>query len=290
MSNSMSENLVSNSDSEGQRVRPVKQNRVLSASAIFWFATILVGQWIFFYYIFAFYGYSVINGNLAAWNVFEKFGSTPYVAGDFGGNIAFAAHALGGGIIAFGGALQLIPKVRTRFPRFHRINGYVYLTTVFLLAMSGFYLVLIRGSSPDTLSAIGTCINGGLILWFAYKTVNKARNRDIKSHRKWALRLFLVSSAQWLLRLGTFSYLISGQLLGLEPSFGDLFFKLWTFGCFLVPLFALQFYFYASESGNSTVQYTAAGVVTFLTVEMLIGIIGFTPLMQMIINGEPISF
>jgi hypothetical protein len=120
--------------------------------------------------------------------------------------------------------------------------------------------------------------------------VTTARNRDIKSHHKWALRLFLVSSAQWLLRLGTFSYLISGQLLGLDPSFGDPFFKLWTFGCFLVPLVALQFYFYASESGNPLVQYTAAGVVTFLTVEMLIGIIGFTPLMQMIINGEPISF
>lgn len=290
MSNSMLGQSVPTSHSKVERARPVKINRVLNASAIFWFSTILVGQWIFFYYIFAFYGYSVMNGNLAAWNVFEKFGSTPYVAGDFGGNLAFAAHALGGGIVAFGGALQLIPKVRARFPKFHRINGYIYFTTVFLLAISGFYLVLIRGSSPDTLSAIGTCINGALILWFAYMTVKTARNRDIKQHRKWALRLFLVSSAQWSLRLGTFSYLISGQLLGLAPAFGDPFFKIWTFGCFLVPLIALQLYFYASERGNNLLQYATAGVVTLLTIEMMIGVIGFTPLMQTIINGDPLPF
>lgn len=290
MSNSMLDRLFLTSNSGSQRVGPVKKSRVLNASAVFWFSMILVGQWIFFYYILAFYGYSVISGNLEMWNAFEQFGSKPFVAGDSGGNLAFAAHVLGGGIVAFGGALQLMPQIRNRFPKFHRINGYVYLCTVFLLALSGFYLVLIRGSSPDTLSAIGTCINGVFILWFAYMTVNTARNRDIKSHRKWALRLFLVSNAQWILRVGTFSYLISGNMVGMQPAFGDPFFKMWTFGCYLVPLLALQLYFFASERGNRTVQYFTTGVVAVLTIAMMIGVVGYTPVMQMIISGEPIEF
>lgn len=290
MLNSMLERLFFVSKPGTQGSRPANKSRALNASAIFWFSMILVGQWIFFYYILAFYGYSVMSGNLEMWNVFEQFGSKPYVAGDSGGNTAFAAHALGAGIVAFGGALQLIPQIRTRFPKFHRINGYLYLCTVFLLALSGFYLVLIRGSSPDTLSAIGTCINGVFILWFAYMTVNTARKRDIKSHRKWALRLFLVSNAQWILRVGTFSYLISGKMMGMQPAFGDPFFKMWTFGCYLVPLLALQLYFFASERGNTAIQYFTTGVVAVLTIAMMIGVVGYTPFLQMIISGEPIVF
>lgn len=264
----------------------IQPRGLLKGASIFWFCSLLVGQWMFLYYIIAFYGFSVLTGNLEIWNRFESLGSTPYVAGDFGGNLAFAAHALGAGIVAFGGALQLIPQVRNRFPRFHRINGYIYLTTVLGLALSGFYLVLIRGTSPDMLSAIGTCINGVFILYFAYMALRCIKNRDIGNHRKWALRLFLVSNAQWFLRVGVFSYLITGTLLGLEPGFGDPFFPMWTFGCYLLPLLTLQLYFYAAERGGPQIQYVTSGVLIVLTVALIIGVVGYTPFLQSLIAGE----
>ena len=139
-------------------------NKLLKYSAVFWFLAILVGQWLFFYYIMTFYGFSVINDNMEIWNRWEPLGSTPHEAGDTTGNLIFAVHAIGAGIVAFGGALQLIPKVRTLAPTFHRINGYIYLVTVLCLAISGFYLSWVRGASPDIISAIGTSINGFLIL------------------------------------------------------------------------------------------------------------------------------
>lgn len=265
-------------------------NKTLKYSTVFWFLTMLAGQWFFFYYIFAFYGFSVINDNIEIWNRWEPLGAKPYLAGDFSGNLAFAAHAIGAGIVAFGGALQLIPKLRNSFPRFHRINGYLYLTTVFCLAVSGFYLVWIRDPDPIDLSGVGTSINGILILAFAYFTVRFAIKRDIVNHRKWALRLFLVSNAQWLLRVGTFSYLISGNMLGLSPAFGDPFFSLWTFGCFVLPLAMLQFYFYAKEQKNRRVKYVASGLLSLLTILMIVGMVGFTPFMLLVISGDPITF
>ncbi|WP_228445303.1 DUF2306 domain-containing protein [Thalassotalea sp. HSM 43] len=265
-------------------------NNLLKYSAIFWFLAIMAGQWLFFYYILSFYGFSVINDNMEIWNRWEALGSSPYKAGDSAGNLVFAAHTIGAGIVAFGGALQLIPKVRAVAPRFHKINGYIYLATVFCLAMSGFYLSWIRGASPDTVSAIGTSINGFLILGFAFLAVKHAINRDIATHRQWAIRLFLVSNAQWFLRVGVFSYMITGTVLGAKPAFGDPFFTIWTFACFLLPLAAAQLYFYASTRPNANLKIVAAAVLFILTMLMIIGVIGLTPFLMQIVSGEPISF
>ena len=276
---------------EAQKRSPAKlANKSLKYTTVFWFVTTLVGQWFFFYYIMAFYGFSVINDNMELWNRWEVMGSTPYHVGDFSGNLAFAAHAIGAGIVAFGGALQLIPKIRNSFPKFHKINGYVYLTTVFCLAISGFYLVWIRDPDPVDLSGIGTTINGFLILGFAFFTVRRAINKDIASHRKWALRLFLVSNAQWLLRLGVFSYLITGNLLGMNPAFGDPFFPFWTFGCFVIPLLTLQLYFYAKEKRTNRVKFAASAVLFLMTILMIIGMVGFTPFLLTVMSDGPISF
>jgi len=278
-------------ETEAQKRSPAKlANKSLKYTTVFWFVTTLVGQWFFFYYIMAFYGFSVINDNMELWNRWEVMGSTPYHVGDFSGNLAFAAHAIGAGIVAFGGALQLIPKIRNSFPKFHKINGYVYLTTVFCLAISGFYLVWIRDPDPVDLSGIGTTINGFLILGFAFFTVRRAINKDIASHRKWALRLFLVSNAQWLLRLGVFSYLITGNLLGMNPAFGDPFFPFWTFGCFVIPLLTLQLYFYAKEKRTNRVKFAASAVLFLMTILMIIGMVGFTPFLLTVMSDGPISF
>lgn len=264
--------------------------RSLKYTTIFWFFTTLVGQWFFFYYIFSFYGFSVINNNMEIWNRWEPMGSVPYHLGDFSGNLAFAAHDIGAGLVAFGGALQLIPKIRSTFPIFHKINGYVYLTTVFILALSGFYLVWIRDPKPVDLSDIGTTINRALILIFAYFTVTRAINKNIASHRKWALRLFFVSNAQWTLRLGVFSYLITGNILGKRPAFGDPFVPIWTFACFIFPLLTLQLYFYANEKKSHVIKYVTSGVLFMVTLLMIIGMIGFTPFLLAVMSGETVDF
>lgn len=102
----------------------------LRGAVAFWFVVALLGQWAFFAYILGFYGTSTVSGDFEVWNRLKALGRTPYVAGDTYGNLAYAAHALGAGIIAFGGALQLIPGLRARAPAFHRWNGRVFLFTV----------------------------------------------------------------------------------------------------------------------------------------------------------------
>jgi hypothetical protein len=262
---------------------------LLKASGIFWFAVALLGQWAFFYYIAAFYGTSTLTGNFEVWNRLEALGRTPYVAGDTGGNIAFAAHALGAGIIAFGGALQLMPFIRKRFPAFHRWNGRLFLLTVTGLSLSGFYLVWIRQTSPSVIEGISTTLNGVFILSFAALALRTAMARNIASHQRWATRLYLVSNAQWFLRVGVFSYFVVNTAVGNEVSFSDPFFKFWTWGCYLVPLAALQLYYFARDRGGVVSRSAMAATLVVLTLLMGVGIFAFTMFSQAIITGAPMG-
>lgn len=262
---------------------------LLPLSAGTWLVAMLLAQWAFFYYIAAFYGASVLSGELEAWNRLAAFGRRPYVAGDVAGNAAFAAHALGAGLVALAGALQLVPGIRARFPAFHRWNGRVFLVTVVLLTLSGFYLVWVRGTSPTRLDSWATSVNGVLILAFAGLAYAAVRRRDLRAHRAWAMRLYLVANAQWFLRVGVFAYFVLAKAAGGAPAFSDPFFVAWKFGCFLVPLAVLECYLRASRSARRGLRAGVAGGLLAATALMALGAVVFGILCQKIISGAPLN-
>jgi uncharacterized membrane protein len=259
----------------------------LRGAVAFWFFVALAGQWAFFYYIATFYGVSTLTGSFEVWNRLAALGRSPYVVGDTIGNLTFAAHALAAGIVAFGGALQLIPRVRERLPVFHRWNGRVFLVTVVGLSLSGFYLVWVRHGS---LSPISTTLNGLLILTFAFLALRAARARRIAVHRRWAMRLYLVSNAQWFLRVGVFSYFAINQALGNPVSFRDPFLSLWAWGCYLVPLAVLEMYLRARDGSSPVAKGAVASSLVVLTLIMSVGIFAFGMFSQLIVSGAALQF
>ena len=271
----------------GQRMASLA-DRALTASVRFWFLVAVLGQWAFFYYIFVFYGSSMLSGNFEAWSVLRSLGGTGYIAGDTVGNLTFGAHALAAGIIAFGGALQFVPQLRARAPTFHRWNGRVFLVTVVALSFSGFYLVWVRGTSPDLVNAFATTFNGALILSFAALAWRAARAREFTVHRRWALRLYLVSNAQWFLRIGLFAYFIVNMGFGKKVGMDDLFLRFWAFGCYLVPLAVAELYLRAKDSAHSRVRFAVAGGLVALTLFMGVGVLGFSMFTQRILSGAPL--
>jgi uncharacterized membrane protein len=254
-----------------------------------WLVAMLLAQWAFFYYIAAFYGSATLEGDFEAWNRLIAFGRRPYVPGDTAGNVTFASHAFGAGIVALTGALQLVPQIRARFPRFHRWNGRIFLVTVLTLSLSGFYLVWVRDASPTTLDSLGTSLNGVLIVGFAIAAWRAIRRRDLPRHRAWAMRLYLVANAQWFLRVGVFAYFVIARAVGHAPTFADPFFAFWKFGCFLLPLALLQGYLLASQRGTATVRRTTAFVLVLGTLLMLVGAAAFGVICQKIIAGAPLG-
>lgn len=261
----------------------------LRSAVALWLLVALIGQWAFFYYIAAFYGAATLSGDFESWAVLSKMGATAYVKGDTAGNLTFGAHAMAAGVVALGGALQLIPQIRTRFPRFHRWNGRAFLVIVLALSLSGFWLVWVRGSAPNQLNGISTTINGVLILSFAALAWRTAVARRFAVHRRWAIRLFLVSNAQWFLRVGVFGYFIVNMGLGRKVGMGDPFLMFWTFGCYAVPLAVAELYMRARDRAGPAFRATLAGALVALTLLMGVGIAGFTMFSIRLISGAPLA-
>jgi uncharacterized membrane protein len=196
----------------------------LNAAARFWFLAAVVGQWTFLYYILAFYGPSTLTGNLQAWNK-NTFLRMAYVRGDAAGNLAFAAHALLASVIAFGGALQLIPQIRARAISVHRWMGRVFFVTALGLSVSGLYMEWIRGDRANMVDAIAISINAVLVIVFCVWAWRSAMAHQVAAHRRWTLRSYLVANAQWFTRVAFMVWIvISRKLIGIGESFDGPFF------------------------------------------------------------------
>ncbi len=247
----------------------------LSAAVRLWFAVAVIGQWAFLYYIVAFYGPSTFTGNFQAWtrNAFLRKG---YIAGDTVGNLVFASHALLAGVIAFGGALQLVPQIRARAIAVHRWIGRTFLTTALGLSVSGLYVQWVRGTRGSLIAASAISLNAVLIVLFAVLAWRSALRREISTHRRWALRTYLVANAQWFTRVGFMAWIVvSRKVFGMAGGFDGPFFLLWGFGCYLVPLAVLELYLRARDDAGPRGRLAMAGGLLVLTALMSVGIVAF---------------
>ena len=260
----------------------------LKGAAGLWLTVALLGQWAFFAYIMGFYAPPLVSGDYSPWAALSALGAKAYVPEDDAGNRFFAAHALAAGVVALGGALQLTPFVRRRWPAFHRWNGRVFLLTVVGLSLTGFWLVWVRGLPGDQTSGISTSVNGVLILTFAALAWRAAVARRFDIHERWATRLYLVSNAQWFMRVGLFGYFVISMALGAKPAMGA-FVDVWSWGCFLAPLAVAELYLRARDRGGAWARMATALIIAVMTLMMAAGIFAFALFSMRLLSGADMS-
>lgn len=245
---------------------------VLSGSALFWWFAAIAGQWAFLCYIAMLYGVSTLTGNFQVWTKNHLL-AKGYVPGDTAGNLAFGAHALMAGVIAFGGTVQLIPWIRRRAIALHRWNGRLFIVTALGVSVTGLYMIWIRQASPSFVNSLGISLDAALIILFAGLAWRSVRARDIDSHRRWALRTFMVANGQWFFRAGVFAWIVINRgPAGMGKHFDGPFIVFWVFGCYLVPLAMLEMYLRAQQSRSDRFRLVTAGSLIALTIVMSVGI------------------
>lgn len=219
----------------------------LKTSAILWFVVAAAGQWLFAYYIAVQYG-AVLWGDMRPLNEFMPNGA---IAGDTAGNTALVVHLFIAFTITIGGTLQLIPQVRSTAPIFHRWNGRIYVTTAFVTSIAALYMVWTRDGIGGPINDISISINGVLIMVFAAQTWRAALKRDFASHNRWALRLFLVVSGVWFMRVmyGFAIMLAQGQPPGVGNNMDGPTDIAIAFSTYLLPLAVVELYFRAKQGG-----------------------------------------
>lgn len=253
-----------------------KGDSLLGVATKTWFIVTLISQWVFLSYLLAFYAPSTLTGNFQLWKKNPML-MQGFLEGDTAGNLAFAAHALLAVIIAFGGAMQLIPKLRKIAPKLHRWNGRLFMLTVFFLSITGLYMVWFRETPTVMIANLAITLNALLILAFGWLSLRTAMKRDIAAHRRWALRLYLVSNAQLFTRVGLFAWLIVAQgPVGMGANFDGPVVIFWSFGCYLVPLLILELYLRIKQNSSSQRKLVLAAVLFFTAALTAIGTFGVT--------------
>lgn len=263
--------LTNNSD----KVKNAKSNSLLNGAAVSWFVVAVVGQWIFALYVAIFYGSSAVVGDFAAWNQVLPHGHVP---GETMGNLAVAAHLFLAVAIMVGGPLQIIPQVRSLFPRFHRLNGRLYVTLAIVISLTGIYMILTRGTVGGVIGQVSVSVNALLIMLCAILAWRFAVARDFNRHRRWVLRLFLVVNGVWFFRVGLMFWLFINQRpVGFDPeTFQGPFLTFLGFAQYLLPLAVLQLYFYAQEKAGKRGRLAVASTLILLTMAMGLGIFAAT--------------
>ncbi|MGH8241982.1 MAG: DUF2306 domain-containing protein [Steroidobacteraceae bacterium] len=243
---------------------------VLDASARLWWVVTALGQWIFAFYVAAFFGTRLARDGLEGLKDSHLFNG--YIPGDDIGNAAVAAHVVLAIVIMSVGPLQMLPQIRGRFPILHHWMGRSYILAAVTASVAGLYLIWSRPIFGPLSNNIATSLDGVLIVSFAAIALRHAIARDIATHRRWALRLFMVASSVWFLRIGfrLWDFLTGGVGID-EKSFSGPFVVTWHFGQFLLPLAILELYFRARDSEDPRARAAMAGGLFMISILMGIG-------------------
>ncbi|HHG84592.1 MAG TPA: DUF2306 domain-containing protein [Bacteroidetes bacterium] len=113
---------------------------------------------------------------------------------------AFYIHISGGLLALLTGPFQFIKKFRTKYMKFHRILGKVYLAAIlFLGAPAGLFMGFY--AEGGLISVIGFMLMGLLWIGSTYFAYEAIRKREIEAHRAWMVRSFALTFAAVTLRL-----------------------------------------------------------------------------------------
>jgi len=256
--------------------KPVELNQRVNVSAFkrstkALFGIAVLGQWLFVYYIIAFYGAIAWSGD------YEKINDQlPHgiIEGDTVGNIMLGIHLFLAAIITFGGPLQFFTPIRKRFPVFHRWNGRIYYVTAFIISTAGLYMVFTRGAHGGIPALMGNVLNASLIMVFSVMAWRTAIQRNFSAHKKWALRAFLMVSGVWFFRIGYGLWLLltGFSAPGMNSHMTGPYDVFLIFGHSLVPLMIIEYYFYVKASTNPKTVKIATILFSILSVLLISGI------------------
>ena len=240
-------------------------------SARVWFAAAAVGQGLFAAYILAFYGRTGLAHDFARWSPPLTRG---IVAGDPVNNAALVAHLALAFLLLVCGPFQFLRLLRARFPRLHRWNGRVYLSSALVVATGGLYMLFVHGTLGDRWQHFCIALNAVLLIFCATQAWRRARAREFAAHQRWVMRTFLLVSGVWFFRVA-FSFWIGihdGAAVGFDfRTFSGPALTTISLAQSLVPLTVYEAYLWSLRSPAHLPRLAMSALLAAFTLAMMYG-------------------
>lgn len=244
-------------------------NKALDLSVKSWFAIALIGQWAFALYIFVIYLLTLLTSLDP-----QSFTPAPGFRKAQGADLVlFFAHIVPAIYLSLFGMLQLLPKIRNRYRRFHRVNGRIFFVIGLLGASTGLYLQWARETHASAAASSGITLNGLLILLAIFFAWRFAIQKRFDLHMRWAIHAFILVNGVWTFRL----YLMGWYMVNQGPNGNtknvdgpmDIFL---SFACYLLPMAIVEAYFWLKKQKQNSKIWLATAAVTVAAVITLIGV------------------
>jgi hypothetical protein len=230
--------------------------KILSASV--WLSCLLFGL-----YILGFYAQALITDDLLRWNtvlpgLYNK--SNPVATGGIG------IHFLGGGIVLILGSIQLVPILREKLPRFHRIIGSLYIICCTFAGFGGLLFIFSNRTIGGLPMDIGFGLYGILTITASFMTGYMAYRGNFAGHRAWAIRLYSLAVGSWFYRMGYGFWFLLTDKLGHTSSFSGPFDYFMDFFFYIPNLLIAEWIIRAKSLKNSHVFQWVTVIVLVITI------------------------
>jgi uncharacterized membrane protein len=208
------------------------------------------------------------------WNTFN---SSAYVENDVFGNVMYALHVLLAIIMIVGGSLQLIPSIRQKYTRFHRINGRVFVTLACIISLAGLYLITARGTVGNPLLHSLTALSGLIVIVSSIFAVTTARKRNIAAHQVWAIRLYLAANGVLFFRLIMFAWFLGFGSLGIntEDFTGPTVVGI-SVCAYIMPLLIFEFIRRVESLKQKLIIFISSAVLIMIGLVFFAGLVGIS--------------
>lgn len=252
-------------------------NVIRNVTSLLLVITVWCSAGLFGLYILAYYAASLYAGNGARWNemlpgLYSKEAAAP--------TLGIGLHFAMGGIILVLGSIQLINKLRDRFPAFHRWTGRIYVTACILAALGGLVFIFTTGTIGGTIMNIGFALYGICMLVAGILTWRYAVTKRVKLHRAWALRLYALAIGSWLYRMDYGFWFQLAHGVGHGHNFSGPFDHIMAFFFYIPNLLVAELFIRRNQKPktwpvlNIAISLVLVGVTSFL----LLGSYYFTKL------------
>lgn len=108
-------------------------------------------------------------------------------------NLPLLIHVVGAAVFYVLAAVQVLPRIRERYPRWHRLAGRVAVVAGLAGAVSATWLTLVHPDARGPVLYYGRIFFGPMWAIFLVMGVLAIRRRDISGHRDWMIRAFAVA-------------------------------------------------------------------------------------------------
>jgi hypothetical protein len=244
--------------------------KLLNLSVSAWLSSLIIAQLVFVSYLLLGYGLTAMSSGWSAWSAFND---SAYVENDIIGNISYATHVLLAIAMILGGSLQILPSIRNRFTKFHRINGRIVVSLACLISLAGMYLIVFRGTVGNLLLHSLTAFSGVVILVSSFMAIKMAKNKSFAKHKVWAIRLYLAANGVLFFRLLMFAWLSVFGTLGIDTKdFTGITVVGLSVASYILPLLIAEWVRYANKHPSPLIAIPCACLLFGISTAFLLGL------------------